>query len=63
MGLSVNGQHVFCGDYIYSGHTMIIIMGHLIIRECKENHTMLDLLSSMSSSLQTPQSASSPSTG
>jgi len=34
-GLSINGQHVFCGDYIYSGHTMSIIMGHLIVRECE----------------------------
>ena len=35
MGLSVNGKHVYCGDYIYSGHTMMIITGHLVIRECE----------------------------
>ncbi len=34
-GLSVNGHHVYCGDYIYSGHTMTIIMGHLIVKECE----------------------------
>ncbi len=35
MGLSINGQHVFCGDYIYSGHTVMIIMGYLIVKECE----------------------------
>lgn len=33
MGLSINGKHVYCGDYIYSGHTMTIIMACLIIKE------------------------------
>ena len=37
MGLSINGRHVFCGDFIYSGHTMIILMGHLVIRDCNEH--------------------------
>ncbi|XP_071455791.1 phosphatidylcholine:ceramide cholinephosphotransferase 2-like [Hetaerina americana] len=32
-GLSINGQHTFCGDYIYSGHTVILVMSYLIIRE------------------------------
>lgn len=31
-GLSINGKHVYCGDYIYSGHTMTLIMGYLVIR-------------------------------
>jgi shingomyelin synthase len=35
MGLSINGKHVYCGDYIYSGHTMTLIMGYLVIKECK----------------------------
>ncbi len=35
MGLSINGKHVYCGDYIYSGHTMTLIMGYFVIRECK----------------------------
>jgi shingomyelin synthase len=34
MGLSVNGRHKYCGDYIYSGHTMILVLGALVIREC-----------------------------
>ena len=35
MGLSINGKHVYCGDYIYSGHTMSLLMGYLVIKECK----------------------------
>ena len=35
MGLSINGKHVYCGDYIYSGHTMSLIMGFLVIKNCK----------------------------
>ena len=35
MGLAINGKHVYCGDYIYSGHTMTLIMGYLVIRQCK----------------------------
>ena len=35
MGLAINGKHVYCGDYIYSGHTMTLIMGYLVIKECK----------------------------
>ena len=35
MGLSINGKHNFCGDYIYSGHTMTLIMTYLVIKECK----------------------------
>ena len=34
-GMSINGKHTFCGDYIYSGHTMIFTMGYLIVKECK----------------------------
>lgn len=33
MGLSINGQHVFCGDYIYSGHTVILTIASLVIQE------------------------------
>ena len=33
-GLSINGQHVYCGDFIFSGHTMILILCYLIIVEC-----------------------------
>ena len=33
-GLSVNGKHVYCGDYIFSGHTFTLVMAYLVIREC-----------------------------
>lgn len=32
-GLSINGQHTFCGDYIYSGHTVILVMAYLVVKE------------------------------
>lgn len=32
-GLSINGNHIYCGDFIYSGHTMTITLGHLVISE------------------------------
>ncbi|KAI5733013.1 hypothetical protein M8J76_006619 [Diaphorina citri] len=32
-GLSINGKHTFCGDYIYSGHTTILAMSYLMIYE------------------------------
>ena len=31
-GLSMNGKHIYCGDYIYSGHTMTIVLAHLLIQ-------------------------------
>merc|ERR1719322_1501329 len=31
-GLSMHGKHYYCGDYIYSGHTMTIILAHLLIQ-------------------------------
>nr|XP_053628130.1 phosphatidylcholine:ceramide cholinephosphotransferase 1-like [Cherax quadricarinatus] len=34
-GLSINGQHTFCGDYIYSGHTVCLVLAYLVVRECK----------------------------
>ena len=36
-GLSMNGQHVFCGDFIFSGHTMIFLLCYLVIVECKNS--------------------------
>ena len=37
-GLSVNGKHVYCGDYIFSGHTFTLVMAYLVIRECITFH-------------------------
>lgn len=33
-GLSINGKHTYCGDYIYSGHTVVLVLSYLIIKEC-----------------------------
>ena len=37
-GLAINGQHTFCGDYMYSGHTVILVMAYLLIQECEYSH-------------------------
>ena len=34
-GLSINGKHIYCGDYIFSGHTMTLVLGYLVIKQCK----------------------------
>lgn len=36
-GLSINGKHTYCGDFIYSGHTVMLVLGYLVISECKFN--------------------------
>jgi len=33
MGLTMNGHHVYCGDYIFSGHTMTLVLGCLVVLE------------------------------
>jgi len=33
VGLSMNGRHNLCGDYIYSGHTLILMMTYLVVKE------------------------------
>jgi len=32
-GLSINGKHIYCGDYIFSGHTLVLAMGYLAIKQ------------------------------
>jgi len=34
-GLSIAGEHTYCGDYIYSGHTVILVTAFLVIQECE----------------------------
>ena len=34
-GLTMNQNHVYCGDFIYSGHTMTFVLGYLVMFECK----------------------------
>ena len=38
LGLKINGRHTLCGDYIYSGHTIVHVICYLFIRECKQFH-------------------------
>ncbi|XP_055355913.1 ceramide phosphoethanolamine synthase-like [Paramacrobiotus metropolitanus] len=33
LGLSVNGQNIYCGDYIYSGHTCVLVLSALVVNE------------------------------
>ena len=37
-GLSINGEHIYCGDYIYSGHSMTLISAYLVVKACKSTH-------------------------
>jgi shingomyelin synthase len=32
-GISLGDKQQFCGDYIFSGHTMVLIMAYLIVKE------------------------------
>ena len=34
-GLSLGGTQVYCGDFIFSGHTMVLLMSFFVIRECE----------------------------
>ena len=55
-GLSINGQHVYCGDFIFSGHTMILILCYLIIVECEFQVSWI-FFSLLIFSLDTPASS------
>ncbi|XP_015515553.1 phosphatidylcholine:ceramide cholinephosphotransferase 2 isoform X2 [Neodiprion pinetum] len=49
-GLSINGKHTYCGDYIYSGHTVVLVLSSLIIKEysprrCQPIHWLAGLMS------------------
>ncbi|XP_034187824.1 phosphatidylcholine:ceramide cholinephosphotransferase 2 isoform X3 [Osmia lignaria lignaria] len=48
-GLSINGKHTYCGDYIYSGHTVVLVLSYLIIKEysprrCQPIHWLAGVL-------------------
>jgi len=32
-GLSMNGKQIYCGDFIFSGHTMALLMAFFVVRE------------------------------
>ena len=35
-GLSITGSHILCGDFLFSGHTVVLTLTYLFIKECKE---------------------------
>lgn len=41
VGLKINGKHTLCGDYIYSGHTIVLVVCYLFIQECKLNSFLI----------------------
>ena len=34
-GLSITGSHILCGDFLFSGHTVVLTLTYLFIKECK----------------------------
>ncbi|KAK9507079.1 hypothetical protein O3M35_008898 [Rhynocoris fuscipes] len=40
-GLSINGKHTYCGDFIYSGHTVVLVICYLIINEYSPKRLIL----------------------
>lgn len=40
-GLSINGNHVYCGDYIFSGHTVTLTMAALTITQYSPKRFLL----------------------
>ncbi|XP_045078444.1 phosphatidylcholine:ceramide cholinephosphotransferase 2 [Coregonus clupeaformis] len=34
-GLSITGSHLMCGDFLYSGHTVMLTLTYLFIKECE----------------------------
>jgi shingomyelin synthase len=38
LGLKLNGRHTLCGDYIYSGHSVVLLLSYLFISEYSPRH-------------------------
>lgn len=34
-GLSITSSHLLCGDFLYSGHTVMLTLTYLFIKECE----------------------------
>ncbi|MEE6508412.1 hypothetical protein FKM82_021010 [Ascaphus truei] len=37
-GLTITGSHILCGDFLFSGHTVILTMTYLFIKEYSPRH-------------------------
>ncbi|XP_034948835.1 phosphatidylcholine:ceramide cholinephosphotransferase 2-like isoform X2 [Chelonus insularis] len=51
-GLSINGKHTYCGDFIFSGHTVVLVLCYLIIKEysprrCQPIHWIAGLIAAV----------------
>ncbi|PIO64240.1 hypothetical protein TELCIR_14140 [Teladorsagia circumcincta] len=45
VGLNVRGKYTLCGDYIYSGHTIVLVISALFIGELiSRGHYTLDVI-------------------
>ena len=42
-GVSLGEQQNLCGDYIFSGHTMILAVSYLTVRDCKIVRVIVEL--------------------
>lgn len=42
-GLSITNSHLLCGDFLYSGHTVMLTLTYLFIKECEysKHHLLL----------------------
>lgn len=55
LGLKINGRHTLCGDYIYSGHTIVHVTCYLFIRECKSRKQLFIVFPFLPESLDSPR--------
>lgn len=37
-GLSITGSHILCGDFLYSGHTVVLTLTYMFIKEYSPRH-------------------------
>lgn len=43
-GLSITGSHLMCGDFLYSGHTVMLTLTFLFIHECEYKQTIIIII-------------------
>lgn len=50
-GLTVSQHSVYCGDFIFSGHTMALVMAYLTIKQYAPKHLLLQWISFLVASI------------